>query len=106
MARAQEMAESARKLCIGDSAEAGTGPQESGGSMDVASNELQIIGPAPAAISRIKDIYRVGLYFKHEDVDLLTGLKDMAEQAQEKHFATPGDPDVSMQFDLDPVGMF
>ena len=105
IARAHEMAEGARSFYGRYAADREKVPQENGGGTDAAA-DLQVIGPAPAAISRIKDIYRVGLYFKHEDVNLLTGLKDMAESAQEKHFATPGDPDVSMQFDLDPVGMF
>ena len=120
MARAQEMAERARILCSREKTDTGENPQDSDGTaagsegvqlirsatVSDGSDGLQVIGPAPATISRIKDVYRVGLYFKHEDVNLLTGLKDMAEKAQEQHFATPGDPEVSMQFDLDPVGMF
>ena len=34
---------------------------------------IAVLGPAPAAISRIRDIYRTGLYFKSADIDKLTG---------------------------------
>ncbi|MCR5209026.1 MAG: primosomal protein N' [Lachnospiraceae bacterium] len=66
----------------------------------------EVIGPAPATIGRIDDIYRIGLYFKHSDVNVLIKLKDAAESIQTACFADRSKPEVSLQFDFDPVGSF
>lgn len=66
----------------------------------------EVIGPAPASIGRIDDIYRIGLYFKHSDINVLIKLKDAAESVQAACFADRSKPEVSLQFDFDPVGSF
>ena len=67
---------------------------------------VAVLGPAPAAISRIKDIYRTGLYFKSADIDKLTEIKDQAEALQAQFLEAHSGPDVTLQFDLDPVENF
>ena len=46
-----------------------------------APNEsLQVIGPAPAGIGKVNDIYRFVFYVKHEEYETLINVKDMLEQ--------------------------
>ncbi|HKL99247.1 MAG TPA: primosomal protein N' [Mobilitalea sp.] len=40
---------------------------------------VRIIGPAPAGITKINDIYRQVLYLKHEEYDLLVDIKNYLE---------------------------
>lgn len=67
---------------------------------------IAVLGPAPAAISRIRDIYRTGLYFKSADIDKLTEIKDQAEALQAQFMEAHSGPDVTLQFDFDPVENF
>ena len=61
--------------------------------------KLQVIGPAPAGIGKIKDIYRFVFYVKQERYDTLIEVKDMLEQRLK-------DADlrrINIQFDFDPM---
>ncbi len=64
---------------------------------------VQVIGPAEALIGKLKDIYRVGLYLRSKDTDLLIAAKDLVEAMQETQRGTS---DVIIQFDLDPTSAF
>ncbi len=61
-----------------------------------------VIGPAPAGIAKLKDLYRRVIYIKHADYRLLTGCKDKMEQAiaEDAVFAK-----ISVQFDINPQNM-
>lgn len=61
-----------------------------------------IIGPAPAFIGRINDIFRYVLYVKNPDYEVLIRLKNRME-----HFLKEEDrKDESVQFDFDPMSSF
>ena len=42
---------------------------------------LRLIGPAPAMISKINDLYRRVIYLKHENPVVLYKVRDMLETA-------------------------
>lgn len=64
-------------------------------------NQIRLIGPAPAGIGKINDKYRQMIYIKHADMEQLIRMKDEAEKiAREHEEAFRG---ISMQFDTDPV---
>lgn len=66
-------------------------------------SELQIIGPANAAVAKVKDIYKKVIYFKHADYQELVRVKDVLEQFVSRHreFAN-----VTIQFDFNPMNGF
>lgn len=43
-------------------------------------NGLFVIGPAPAAVSKVNDIYKRVIYLRHEKNEMLTGIKDRLER--------------------------
>jgi len=45
-----------------------------------AGKDLHVIGPAPASVGKVKDVYRRVLYLKHENYDLLVRIKDRLEE--------------------------
>ncbi|HKM04140.1 MAG TPA: primosomal protein N' [Lachnospiraceae bacterium] len=51
---------------------------------EIQNTEVQekvvMMGPAPASIGKIKDIYRTVIYVKHKDYEVLTGIKDDVEE--------------------------
>ena len=59
--------------------------------------ELHIIGPAPASVGKVKDVYRRILYLKHENYDLLVRIKDRMEEYIE---INSGFRKVNIQFDF------
>ena len=63
---------------------------------------LYIIGPAPAAVSKINDLYRHTLYFKHSDYEKLVQIKDMLETYMKEHDLK----NQNVQFDFDPMNTF
>ena len=67
---------------------------------------LQVLGPAPAIIGRLKDIWRYGLYVRHRDPEMLIRAKELAEGVQEESLLQRGAGDVSLQFDFNPVSGF
>ena len=61
--------------------------------------EMQVIGPAPASIGRINDIFRFVFYVKCPKYGKLIRIKDMLEKEIDR--LQPADE--SVQFDFDPV---
>ena len=59
--------------------------------------KLHIIGPAPASVGKVKDVYRRILYLKHENYDLLVRIKDRMEEYIE---INSGFRKVNIQFDF------
>ena len=64
---------------------------------------LQLIGPADAAVAKVKDVYRRVLYFKHQEYGTLVQIKDVLEQFVNRHREFKN---VSVQFDFDPMNGF
>lgn len=58
-----------------------------------------LIGPAPAAVGKINDIYRYGVYIKHKDYQKLVKIKDHIEKQRTLQKDAKG----MCQFDFDPV---
>lgn len=65
--------------------------------------ELEIIGPASPAVSKVRDMYRKVLYLKHEDEKMLIRVKDKLEKYIE---INEGFQKIRIQFDFDPVQAF
>ena len=64
---------------------------------------LWMIGPADAAVGKVKDIYRKVLYFKHQDYQTLVQIKDVLETFIGSHREFGN---VIIQFDFDPMNGF
>ena len=62
---------------------------------------LQIIGPAPASISRINDIFRFVFYVKCPKYGKLVQVKDMLEEEMQRRQPM----NETVQFDFDPVNI-
>ncbi len=70
--------------------------------MDFSQNKkIQVLGPAPANISRINDIYRHVFYIKHAQYDVLVEVKDAVEETLRQWQPRQ----LSIQFDFDPVNV-
>ena len=61
---------------------------------------LQIIGPAPASIGRINDIFRFVFYVKSAKYGKLVEIKDMLEAQMQ---GQPSGGDLTVQFDFNPI---
>ncbi len=62
-------------------------------------NRLIVIGPGPASVSRIKDIYRFVFYVKHPREEVLIRCKDLCEGYESKKTTH----DCQVYFDFDPM---
>lgn len=62
-----------------------------------AGGKLQIIGPAPMAVSKVKDTYRQVIYVKHADYEKLVKIKNQLERYIE---INSGYNHVTVQFDF------
>lgn len=62
--------------------------------------DFQLIGPADAAVAKIKDVYRRVLYMKHPDYRILVKVKDFLEKRLKN---TQKWKKVSIQFDFNPM---
>lgn len=60
---------------------------------------LEIIGPAPAGIGKVNDIYRFVFYVKHADYEALIQVKDKLEEEIHKFDMRQ----INIQFDFDPI---
>lgn len=69
----------------------------------IPGGHMHVIGPAPASVGRINDIYRFMLYVKHEDYGKLVEVKNRTEQFWEEKEARKEIRKESIQFDFDPV---
>ncbi|HBA48100.1 MAG TPA: primosomal protein N', partial [Lachnospiraceae bacterium] len=63
---------------------------------------LQLIGPAPATIGRINDIFRFVFYVKSTKYVKLVQIKDMLEEELRRQ---PPAGDLTVQFDFNPVNI-
>ncbi len=63
---------------------------------------LYLIGPAPAAVSKINDLYRHTLYLKHPDYERLVQIKDMLEAYNKEQDYK----NLSVQFDFNPMNTY
>lgn len=63
---------------------------------------VAVIGPAPASIGKINDIFRFVFYAKHGEYDKLVQIKDALEERLQK-WQPVGE---MVQFDFDPLGTF
>jgi len=63
--------------------------------------KLQLIGPAPAGIGKIKDIYRFVFYAKDTEYNTLIEVKDQLESMLQKMELKQ----LHVQFDFDPINM-
>ncbi|MDO4519093.1 MAG: primosomal protein N' [Eubacteriales bacterium] len=59
--------------------------------------DLSLIGPAPAAVKKVRDVYRSVLYLKHTEYDRLVYIKDKLEQYIEMN---TGFNKIFIQFDF------
>ena len=65
-----------------------------------------VIGPAPASIGKINDVFRYVLYIKSPDYDVLIRIKDRMERwlkEREKQFTDKAE---RVQFDFNPMSPF
>lgn len=65
-----------------------------------------IIGPAPASLSRVRDIYRYVVYIKCAKYDTLIDCKDRVEAYAAAIGSTPAGRTIRIQFDFDPVNPY
>ncbi len=65
-----------------------------------ADRKLYLIGPADAAVAKVKDIYKKVIYMKARDYQTLVAVKDLAE-----HYVRDNRDyrDVALQFDFNPA---
>ena len=61
---------------------------------------IQVIGPAPASIGKVNDIFRFVFYVKCAEYDKLIQIKDRAEE-----LLNEWQPEESVQFDFDPMNI-
>jgi len=66
-------------------------------------NELQMIGPSDASVSKINDIYRKVIYLKAKDYNRLVKVKNLIEIAVENSHKFK---DISIQFDFTPMNNY
>lgn len=64
--------------------------------------ELIVIGPAPAAVSKINDMYRHVLYLKNSDYEKLVQIKDILEE----YIRQQELKNQTVQFDFDPMNTY
>lgn len=65
-----------------------------------------VIGPAYASVSKVNDIYRMAVYVKHLQKEVLFEVRDLLEEKCKKRLEETGENQILMQFDLDPVHLF
>lgn len=64
---------------------------------------LRITGPAPAAVSKISDIYRRVIYLKHEDTNRLYQVREMLEKAVQQEEIGK---EIRVEFDENPLYVY
>lgn len=65
--------------------------------------QMLIVGPAPAGIGRVNDIYRFVFYVKDRDYDRLIAVKDGLEAWMGEWQSGQRRPQIGLQFDFDPM---
>lgn len=64
---------------------------------------LQVIGPSEAGIAKIRDIYRMVIYLKHEEHDILVEVKNKIEKEIKESCLNDL---AGVQFDFDPMNNY
>ena len=64
---------------------------------------LYVIGPAPASVGKINDVYRFMLYIKHKEYGKLVEVKNRVEEFWEGKEERKEIKKESLQFDFDPM---
>lgn len=96
---ARQMAQQSRQESAWQQEKAGCGRQElRRGNVP----ETVVIGPAPALIGKINDVYRYGVYVKNKNYEKLVEIKDGIEALRASRERLQG----LCQFDFDPVHNF
>ena len=62
-----------------------------------------IVGPAPAGIGKVNDVYRFVFYVKDPDYEQLIRIKDGLENWMGEQQIRQRQPHISLQFDFDPM---
>ncbi len=75
-------------------------------SRDAVRGALHVIGPAPASVGKINDIYRFMLYVKHTDYMRLVEIKDRIEAFLERKNENKELNKENVQFDFDPMSAY
>jgi primosomal protein N' (replication factor Y) len=65
-------------------------------------SKIRVIGPAPASVGRINDVYRFIFYVKHKEYDVLVDIKDELEN----YINTLSWNSESVQFDFNPMSSY
>ena len=65
-----------------------------------------VIGPAPASVGKINDIYRFMLYVKHADYERLVEIKDSIELFLDKKAESRELKKETVQFDFNPMSAY
>jgi len=60
------------------------------------------VGPAPAGISKINDIYRQIFMVKTKEEETLIGIKDLLEE----HSQWKNEKEISVMFDFNPINPY
>lgn len=68
--------------------------------------KIQKIGPAPATVGKIKDIYRFMIYVKSREYDRLVEMKDELEAYLSEREKKGEGGEETVQFDFDPVNAY
>ena len=68
--------------------------------------EVLLIGPAPASLGKLKDIFRYALYIKHENYAKLIICKDILEEKAAAAVRGGQFAGVTLLFDFDPVNPY
>ena len=95
-AGAEEAARYARQIAERQERPAGEGTRQG------AVPDTVVIGPAPALIGKINDVYRYGVYVKNKNYEKLVEIKDGIEALRASRERLQG----LCQFDFDPVHNF
>ena len=64
-------------------------------------SEVLVMGPAPAAVRKVKDIFREVLYYKHKEYEPLLLLREETERYLEE----TGNREETVLFDMDPMNL-
>ncbi|MCL2717596.1 MAG: primosomal protein N' [Lachnospiraceae bacterium] len=69
----------------------------------IKAGKLQIIGPVPAPVAKINDVYRFLIFIKHDNYDILVKCKDILEENLLRRRQQNEMTGISIQFDFDPL---
>lgn len=68
--------------------------------------EICVVGPAPASVGKLQDIYRYMLYVKHRDYKVLIDVKNSIEEYLDRRAEKKPNGRETVQFDFDPMNAY